>query len=162
MSNYPPYQYQPYLQTGPYMPPQVYQPRAEMQGPIQQPQTAPAQTQSGPVPCLSAASRPVTSKEEAMGVAADFSGALMLFPDITHNRVYVKRWDFGTGGPVFQEFSPAPAAVPAQEKEERASVVWASLQDLQDLKSVVDGLKNEIERLKKPAGKAAVKNDADK
>lgn len=164
MSNYPPYQYQPYQPTGPYMPPQVYQPRPELQPPMQQPQPQAAQAQPGPVPCLSAASRPVTSKEEAMGVAADFSGALMLFPDITHNRVYVKRWDLGTGGPVFQEFSPAPGPVspPAQDGGNQQKEIWASIQDLQNLQDVVNSLKKEIDRLKKTAGRMAEKNDAEK
>lgn len=167
MSNYPPYQYQPYPPTvGPYMPPQPYQPRMDMQTPSPVPagqQNAP-QGQQGCIMGLSPASRPVTSREEAMGVAADFSGAPMIFPDVTHDMVYIKRWDLSTGGPAFQEYAPvrrvqaeaqtAPAAQP--------DVVWASLQDLQNLQDIVDGLRNEIDRLKKPAGKAVAKNDSDK
>lgn len=83
--------YNTYLPGGynPY-PPGVYGPRMEtpqpnMQQPPQSQQPASQQI------ALSAASRPVTNRDEANAVPADFSGALMLFPDITHNRVYVKR-----------------------------------------------------------------------
>lgn len=164
MSNYPPYQMQPYMpQPGPYMAPQPFQPRADMQmaPAVPQPQNAP-QSQQGPVTGLSSASRPVTSREEAMGVAADFSGARMLFPDIAHNRVYVKWWDFNRGEPVFQEYAPVLRAPEPEHSQHTAeSVAWASLQDLQDLQDLVDTLQKEVERLKKPVGKAAVKNDPD-
>lgn len=131
--NYPPYN--PYMypqpaQQGPFMPQAVSQPL--------QPQGA-AQGQQG----LSPASRLVASREEAMGVAADFSGALMMFPDITHDRVYIKRWNYQTGAADFMEFAPAVQAAPQQP-------AFASVQDLQDLQSVVDGLRQELDRLKKP------------
>lgn len=161
MSNYPPYQAQPYMpQPGPYMPPQVFQGRPDMQvaQSIPQSQNA-AQVQQGPVPGLSPASRPVTSREEAMGVAADFSGSRMLFPDIAHNRIYVKWWDFNRGEPVFQEYvRPAPEQ---DRPQDAGTAAWASLQDVQDLKDAVDKLQEEVNRLKRPAGKAAGKNDAD-
>lgn len=164
MSNYPPYQVQPYMpQPGPYMAPQTFQPRPDMQiaPSIPQPQNA-AQGQQGPVTGLSPASRPVTSREEAMGVAADFSGARMLFPDIAHNRVYVKWWDFNRGEPVFQEYAPVVRPAPEQDLHQDAgAAVWASLQDVQDLKDAMDKLQEEVNRLKRPGGKAAVKNDAD-
>lgn len=164
MSNYPPYQPQPYMpQPGPYMAPQAFQSRPDMMAPssLPQPQTPPQQPQN-PVMGLSNASRPVTSREEAMGVAADFSGARMLFPDIAHNRVYVKWWDFGRGEPVFQEYAPVVRPAPEQERpQDTEAAVWASLQDVQDLKDAMDKLQEEVNRLKRPTGKAAVKNDAD-
>lgn len=164
MSNYPPYQVQPYMpQPGPYMAPQTFQPRPDIQmaPAIPQHQNAP-QGQQGPITGLSPASRPVTSREEAMGVAADFSGARMLFPDVAHNRVYVKWWDFNRGEPVFQEYAPvlrSPAEHNSAQTTEAA--VWASLQDVQDLKDAMDKLQEEVNRLKRPVGRAAVKNDAD-
>lgn len=166
MSNYPPYQMQqPYQHPlGPYMPP--YQPRVDMSGPSpmpQQPQQVnlPAQ---GQVMGLSPVSRPVTSKEEAMGVAADFSGAPMVFPDVSHDRVYIKRWDLASGGPAFQEYAPVfrSQTEPAQNELPAEKAAWVSLQDFQDLQDLVEQLKSEIDRLKKPTGKAAVKNDPEK
>ena len=150
-------------QPGPYMAPQVYQPRPDMQQgaqPMQQSQAVSQQPQS-PVVGLSPASRPVTSREEAMGVAADFSGARMLFPDIAHNRVYVKWWDFGRGEPVFQEYAPVVRQAPEKEHPAAPETVWASIEDLQDLKEAMDKLQEEVNRIKRPAGKAAVKNDPD-
>lgn len=165
MSNYPPYQFQPYQPTmGPYMPSQPYQTRMDMQGqaqPVQPSQTAP-QSQQGAIMGLSTASRPVTSREEAMGVAADFSGALMLFPDVTHDRVYIKRWDLAAGGPAFQEYAPVtPVATEPVQVPRKEQPSWVSIQDFQDLQDVVDQLKSEIDRLKKPAGRTGGKNDAD-
>ena len=61
---------------------------------------------------LSATSRLVSSREEAGGVPADFSGNLMVFPDISHNRVYVKRWNYQTGAADFMEFAPIAEAKP--------------------------------------------------
>lgn len=120
----------------------------------------PVQPVPQPAQGLSNASRPVTSKEEALGIAADFSGALMLFPDITHNRVYIKRWNLQTGSAEFGEFAPIPPA--AQEnQQEQQNMTFASLQDFQDLKDLVDRLQAEISTLKKPTGKAVKKNDAD-
>lgn len=49
--------------------------------------------------------RPVTSKEEAIGVPVDFMGSLMVFPDLGHGKVYVKRFNAQTGSADFMEFS---------------------------------------------------------
>lgn len=157
--NYP--VYNPYLynsmgmqqaQQGPFMPQQINQ-STQIQGASQGQQQA--------IQGLSPASRPVTSKEEAMGVAADFSGALMMFPDITHNRVYIKRWNYQSGAADFVEFAPVIPA-PAQEEPQNNQAAFASIQDLQDLQNVVDNLRQELERLKKPqatAAKAPVKKE---
>lgn len=65
------------------------------------------QTQAGGQTAgFSPASRPVSSREEAMAVGADFSGAPMIFPDMAHNTIYVKRWDMGSGTAVFAEYGP--------------------------------------------------------
>lgn len=41
--------------------------------------------------------RMVTSKEEALGVPVDFSGALMVFTDVSHGKIYTKAFNTGTG-----------------------------------------------------------------
>jgi hypothetical protein len=119
------------------------------------PQQNVAQTQPiGQAQGISPYSRPVSSKEEAMAVGADFSGAPMIFPDMAHNAVYVKRWDFQTGSAVFVEYLPkdtvpeAPAAVYATQGDfkELAEKLTERLEDIEA----------DIERLKK---KGAKKND---
>lgn len=105
MANYPPYPY------GGYQPMQMPQ--------MPMPQMAPQMPQSGQMSGggLSPMSRPVSSREEAQATAADFSGALMLFPDISHGRVYLKRWNMQTGAADFMEFGPVveAAETPAAE-----------------------------------------------
>ncbi len=107
---------------------------------------------------ISPASRPVTNREEAISVAADFTGSPMVFPDITHNRVYMKRWNFNTGAADFVEYAPVQ-----QEPKQQADpvAVFATVDDLSDLKNIVDHLRSEVEKLKKPVGKVVKKNDTD-
>ena len=94
MANFPPYPY------GGYQPMQMPQ--------MQIPQMPPQMPQNGQMSGggLSPMSRPVSSREEAQACAADFSGALMIFPDLAHSRVYLKRWNMQTGAADFVEFSP--------------------------------------------------------
>lgn len=145
--NYPVYNPYLYSQNGA-QPPQ--------QGPFIQPQSVQQQAQNMPQG-LSQLSRPVTSREEAMGVAADFSGALMLFPDVTHNRVYIKRWNYQSGAADFVEFAPVISAQPQQDSQPQP--LFASLQDFQDLQSAVDNLRQELEQLKKPQARTAAKKE---
>lgn len=155
--NYPPYN--PYSQMQPYPNQMMMQPPPQMNQmqPIQMQNPAPVQqTAQG----LSGASRPVTNREEAMGVPADFSGALMVFPDLSNNRVYVKRWNMQTGSADFGEFAPVIQSN-TQQTVEQPPVAFASLQDFQSLQDTVSKLQSEIERLKKPAGKAVKKNEPD-
>lgn len=160
MSNYPPYQFQPYQPPmGPYMQSQPFPNRMDMQpSNVPQPVQQSPQAQQGAVMGLSNASRPVTNREEAISTPADFSGALMVFPDLSNNRIYLKRWNMQTGSADFGEFAPVvPASV---ETKPEPAVAFASLQELQDLQGTVEDLKREIERLRKPAGKTVKKNDA--
>lgn len=100
---------------------------------------------------ISAASRPVSSKEEAMAVGADFSGAPMIFPNMAQNEIYVKRWDFQSGSAVFVEY------VPKQTAPEPQSAPQEDFKSLADkLMERIDTLESEVERLKK---KGAKKND---
>lgn len=104
---------------------------------------------------ISAHSRPVSSKEEAMAVGADFSGAPMIFPDMAHNAVYVKRWDYQTGSAVFIEY------VPKEAVPEAPAALYATQGDFKEfaenLTDRLEDIKAEIEKLKK----GAKKNDDD-
>lgn len=141
---------------------QPYPPRPDMHGyppqgpqqPLQGPQTV-QQAMQG----ISPSSRIVTSREEAMGVAADFSGAPMVFPDIANGRIFVKQWNFNTGASDFTEFVPVVQAAPANPQPQMQAA-FASLEDFQDLQDLVENLRKEVDRLKKPVGRAGKKNDA--
>lgn len=132
--------------------------------PVQQQMTQQVQQQL----VLSPASRVVVSREEAIATPADFSGALMVFPDITNNCVYIKRWNVQSGAAEFMDyFPPMPIAPQAQEQQPQQNQeppAFASLQALADLKSTVDDLEQQVELLKKqadkPNGKVEKKNDA--
>lgn len=146
--NYP--YYNPYY--GAQMPSQA-RPVEMGQNYIQQQNVAPVQS-VGQAQGISPYSRPVSSKEEAMAVGADFSGAPMIFPDMAHNAVYVKRWDFQTGSAVFVEYLPKDT-VP-----EATAAVYATQGDFKELAEKLtermEDIEADIERLKK---KGAKKND---
>ena len=93
------------------------------------PQTQPVGQTHG----ISPASRPVSSREEAMAVGADFSGAPMIFPDMAHNAIYVKRWDYQSGAAVFTEFVPQstpPTPSGAEDLQARLERIEADLEKL--------------------------------
>ena len=130
MANYPPYPY-------------GYQPMQMPQMPM--PQIPPQMPQNGQMNQggLSSMSRPVSSREEAQACAADFSGALMIFPDLAHSRVYLKRWNMQTGAADFVEFSPVETVA------ENATVPeYVCLQtyqeDMEKLRKELAGLKKVI------------------
>lgn len=132
MANYPPYPY------GGYQPMQMPQ--------MSMPQMAPQMPQSGQISGggLSPMSRPVSSREEAQATAADFSGALMLFPDISHGRVYLKRWNMQTGAADFMEFGPVVEAAEAPAAEYVCLQTYRDdmerlQKELADLKGVIAG-----------------------
>lgn len=94
-----PYSYSPY---GGYSP---YQPMGgqSMNIPTQQPamaQNAPQTAQQGVYTC-----RPVTSREEAVAVQADFMSMGTLMPDLAHGVIYLKRFNQQTGGSDFFTFA---------------------------------------------------------
>lgn len=130
--NYPSFGLQPYgYNPAPYQP--NYQP------PIPQQQN----------PAQSPICRPVTSKEEAMGVPVDFMGALMVFPDLGHGKIYLKRFNANTGSADFLEF------VPAQVAEETPPVdPFAALHEqLSELSQKIDQLR--------PVKRGKVNDDAE-
>lgn len=113
------------------------------------------QQQSIPQHGFSPASRIVASKEEAAAVTADFTGSLMIFPDIAHNKIYVKQWDNGLGSAVFNEyvpFVPANAQNQQQEQQKDGGTKYALAQNVQDLYDMVDDLMKEVDKLKKQNG----------
>lgn len=133
-----------------------YGPQQALQSPYMPQGAQPVQPQNAqqPIQGLSTASRPVASREEAASVAADFSGSLMVFPDVTHDRVYLKRWDVAAGAAQFQEYAPAPPAVPQQEGPQAGFVSLQDFQQLrefsQNLQEMVEALRQEVESLKRP------------
>ena len=144
--------YMPYY--GNYMP-NYYQP---MQGnqyqPINQPVQATQQQaqQSGQSNFFC---RPVASREEALAVPVDFMGAPMFFPDLAHNTIYMKRFNTNTGSADVFEFHG-----PQQESSQSATPAFAPLDEFTAMKDTIAQLKEEIERLKKPAGRTAKKNES--
>lgn len=148
--NYP--YYNPYFtaQNAPQM-----RPYEMVQNYAPQQNVAPAQT-VGQGQGISPASRPVSSKEEAMAVGADFSGAPMIFPNMAQNEIYVKRWDFQSGSSVFVEY------VPKDSVQEAPAAVYATQGDFKELAEKLterlEDIELELERLKK---KGAKKNDDD-
>lgn len=117
MANFPPYN--PYQQQ--MMGMQQMMPQMPAQVPV-----APQMQQGG----LSPMSRPVSGKEEAMAAAADFSGAMMLFPDIAHGRVYLKRWNMQTGAADFLEFAPVTEQRSVQTEYVSAQTFQTELEKL--------------------------------
>lgn len=95
--------------------------------------------------------RPVTSREEAIAAQVDFMGPGTIMPDLSHGKIYLKRFNQNTGSSDFFVFSaqaeePQPAFVP--------------LQDFANLQNTVRQLFDEIEQLKKSSGKPVKKGDA--
>lgn len=132
MANFPPY--------NPYQ--QMMSGAQQLMSGAQQmmPQMPPQMPQTGQMPQggLSPMSRPVSGKEEAMAAAADFSGAMMLFPDIAHGRVYLKRWNMQTGAADFLEFAPV-----VEQRQVPAEYV-----SVQAFQTELDKLRAEIASLK--------------
>lgn len=132
MANYSPYPY------GGYQPMQMPQ--------MQMPQIPPQMPQNGQMNQggLSPMSRPVSSREEAQACAADFSGALMIFPDLAHSRVYLKRWNMQTGAADFVEFGPV-TDVPTEEVPQAEYVCLQTYQeDMEKLRKELAGIKKVI------------------
>lgn len=109
---------------GGYQPPQnFYQPQAPGYAPqIQQPPQQPMQAAPG------YACRPVTSREEALGVQVDFFGAGTLMPDLAHGVIYLKRFNQQTGSCDLIEFS-------ARVEKPEEPVRYATIDDLNALRA---------------------------
>lgn len=120
--------------------PPAYQ-QLRQDGQLQQPMAAPmsAQNISPGFVC-----RPVTSREEAVAVQAEFLGPGTIMPDFGHSAIYFKRVNPNTGASDFFVFA-------LQQQEEPAKVQYATIDDL-------NALREEIEQLR--PRKAVKKNDA--
>lgn len=76
--------------------------------------------------------RIVTSKEEALGVPADFSGQPVILPDFGHGIIYVKVFNPNTGSADIREFkTDAPQQTP----------VYATVDQLNELRNEIASLK---------------------
>lgn len=110
---------------------------AQPQGQVQAQQMAMA---------LSNTSRPVSSREEAMGVPADFNGTLMVFPDVTHKRVYIKRWDYNAGAAAFEEYALVNPSTELEKVEKQAAPTqipaYATVDDIKSLEERISALEN--------------------
>ena len=95
--------------------------------------------------------RMVTSKEEALGVPVDFSGQPMLFPDLAHGVIYYKQFNAGTGSSDFREFRLA-------ENAQANATNYVTVDQLEAIRSEIDGVKNELANMRKPS-KGAKTND---
>lgn len=128
--------YNPYQTYGnPY---QSYQYQQPMQQPVQ-PQPMAQQMYS---------TRPVTSREEALGAQVDFFGAGMLMPDLAHGIVYLKRFNQNTGASDLYEFRLAqPEAQPEQPNE------------LDQIREQIRQLQDDLEKLKTSKAKVVKRND---
>lgn len=96
--------------------------------------------------------RMVTSREEALGIPADFSGNPIFMPCLSEGKIYCKKFNMNTGASDFAEFrlyNPQPQLEsPAQEHHPAPS--FASLDDLKSLQDEINSLKQKIEELENP------------
>ena len=110
--------YMPYQQNpGYYQPQPAYQPPAPQQ---------PLPQQAGYI-C-----RPVTSREEALGVQVDFFGPGTVMPDLGHGVIYLKRFNQQTGGCDLISYFAEQAKEEAKETPR-----YATMEDLEKLRSEI-------------------------
>ena len=134
---YPPFS-PPYGQQPGYVPPRM----GEMgQGYPQPPQNAPAPSQNQMSGFGTSAqnfgARPVTSREEAVALQVDFLGPGTLMPDLSHGKIYLKRFNPNTGGCDFFTFL-------LQQPEEPAptgGVEYATKEELRQLREELERLR---------------------
>lgn len=118
----PPYAAQPYAQ-----PPRMGEAGQGYPQPMQSP-PAPSQSQMSSFASSGGQSfgaRPVTSREEALALQVDFLGPGTIMPDLSHGKIYLKRFNPSTGSCDFFTFlleqpeeKPAPPAVEYATREE--------------------------------------------
>lgn len=116
------------------------------------PQTRPV-PQPGMNPNYQAQTRfvvqPVACEDEARAIPTDFSGNIMLLPDLTHGKIYCKALNMADGSALFTTFeAPQPPAP--------APVEWATSKALDELRAELADVRAMIE---KPARKKEAKGD---
>ena len=136
--------YQPYgaysYQQGvsPYMPPRFDTPQAPLHGPVVT--QTPAGVSVPPALQTGFLCRPVTSREEALAVQADYFSPGTLMPDLGHGVVYMKRFNSNTGASDMFEF-----ALVQNASAEQVSAAETSTQEIfESINSQLSGL---IERM---------------
>lgn len=102
MANYPYMNYQSFSPPGGFQQNMGYQQPAGYQ---------PQNQQGGGFVC-----RPVSSRAEAEAFPVDFMGAPMFFPDMSSDKIYLKRWNANTGSADFAEYTRAASALPDSPK----------------------------------------------
>lgn len=71
--------------------------------------------------------RPVTSREEALGVQVDFFGPGALMPDLSRGVIYLKRFNPQTGGCDLIVFT-------AEQPKQEEPIQYATMEDLNKLR----------------------------
>ena len=130
----------------PQFPPVWQSQRPDMvQGYPQPQQMAPAPPQSQQ---QAFATRPVTSREEAVAVQVDFMGAGTLMPDLSHGAIYLKRFNQETGACDFLTFTAEQTKM-----ENPTPTEYATKADLLEMRQVIEGLAGDLDRLRTKGGK---------
>lgn len=137
------FSYQPY-QYPTYIPPR-YDQQAAMQTAQSVPQPPQMQNAVNTIAAPQAAflCRPVTSREEALAVPADFMSNGTIMPDLGHGMIYLKRFDSNTGLSNMFEF----AMVQQNAAEESVPVVPDYSEILEGLGERLDSLAERLDDL---------------
>lgn len=106
--------------------------------PPQMPVNAPQTAVNGPVVKL------VTSKEEVVSNQIPFDGSTTYFVDTSNGKIYAKTFDFNTG----------TAPIVTYIREQETKIKYVTEDDLKELKSDLDEIYNELERLRNQTKKA--------
>lgn len=125
----------------PYVPPRFDAP--------QQPQNAPGMASmpgsTTPPPQAGFLCRPVTSREEALGVQTDYFSPGTLMPDLGHGIVYMKRFNQNTGASDLFEFALVQEEAKAPQETPPGEVVPPKI--LEDINGQLDALLNRLDDL---------------
>lgn len=127
-------QYNPYQQYNPIAPYQQRLDQMQQQWGAMQQQPMQQQESQQNIIC-----RPVASIEEARAIQTDFSGALMVFPDVSHGMIHTKRLDYSTGSAAFNTYrleQPTQAA----EQVSAPIIEYAPMSEVNALKAKIDEL----------------------
>lgn len=128
----------------------AYNPYQTMQMPYQMPQQQPQMQMPQAQPQAGYSTRPVTSREEALGAQVDFFGPGTLMPDLAHGVIYLKRFNANTGASDLFEFRAA---------EQQTQEPLRNSEELGGIREQLSRLEAEIEKLKSNRTKVVKKND---
>ena len=81
--------------------------------------------------------RPVTGREEALGVQVDFFNAGTIMPDLAHGIIYLKRFNRNTGASDFLEFAYQPPKAAQPEPQ------YVTVEMFRDLEAQVMAMRKE-------------------